>query len=111
MGTIEVRGKVLEVDEDGFLLNPDAWDEDVAKYYATAEGLELTSEHWEIVNFLREYYRNYQMAPLVKVLIRELCKRLGSDKGSIKYLYELFPGGPAKQACRIAGLPRPTGCV
>jgi TusE/DsrC/DsvC family sulfur relay protein len=111
MGTIEVKGNVLHLDEDGFLLDPEAWDEDVAGCFAHAEGLELTSEHWEVVNCLREYFRLYQMAPQIKVLVKELGRKLGPDKGSIKYLYDLFPGGPAKQACRIAGLPRPTGCV
>ena len=111
MGTIEVNGTTLEVDDDGFLANPENWSLDVAKYYAHAEGLEMTPPHWEIVYFLREYYKYYQIAPMIRVLVRELGKRCGPDKGNIKYLYELFPGGPAKQACRISGLPRPTGCV
>lgn len=111
MGRIEVQGKNIEVDDDGFLVNPDDWSMDVANYYAKAEGLELTSDHWEVLNFLREYYKHYQIAPMMRVLAKELEKKFGPEKGNVKYLYDLFPGGPAKQACRISGLPRPTGCV
>ena len=111
MGTIEVKGKIIEVDDDGFLVNVDDWNTDVANYYATAEGFAMTDQHWEVVSFLREHYKHYQLAPIMKVLIKEVGKKFGPDKGNSKYLYELFPGGPAKQACRIAGLPKPTGCI
>ena len=66
---------------------------------------------WEVINFLREYYQEYQIAPAVRVLTKAIGKKLGPDKGNSKYLYELFPYGPAKQACKVAGLPKPTGCV
>ena len=75
------------------------------------EDLELSDDHWEIINFLREYYEEYQIAPAVRVLTKAVGKKLGADKGNSKYLYELFPYGPAKQACKFAGLPKPTGCV
>ena len=71
----------------------------------------MTEQHWEVVNFLREYYNEYQIAPAVRVLTKAIGKKLGPDKGNSKYLYELFPYGPAKQACKIAGLPKPTGCI
>jgi tRNA 2-thiouridine synthesizing protein E len=71
----------------------------------------LTDEHWDIINFLREYYEEYQIAPAVRVLTKAVAKKLGKDKGNSKYLYGLFPYGPGKQACRYAGLPKPTGCV
>jgi len=111
MKVIEISGKTLEIDEDGFLKNGDDWSMDVAKYFAKAEDIEMTPHHWEIVDFLRQYYKYYQMAPMIRVLIKEIGKKFGPEKGNIKYLYELFPGGPAKQACKIAGLPRPTGCI
>ena len=60
---------------------------------------------------LRSYYEEYQIAPAVRVLTKAIGKKLGKDKGNSKYLYELFPYGPAKQACKYAGLPKPTGCV
>ena len=72
---------------------------------------ELTENHWEVINFLRSYYEEYQIAPAVRVLTKAIGKKLGKDKGNSKYLYELFPYGPAKQACKYAGLPKPTGCV
>lgn len=108
---LDVNGKTIETDEEGYLVNLSDWDEDVALKLAESEGLEMSSDRWEIVNFLREYYNEYQIAPAVRVLTKAVGKKLGKDKGTSKYLYELFPYGPAKQACKIAGLPKPTGCV
>ena len=108
---LEVDGKTIETDEEGYLVNLSDWDENVAEKLAESEGLEMSSDRWEIVNFLREYYNEYQIAPAVRVLTKAIGKKLGKDKGNSKYLYELFPYGPAKQACKIAGLPKPTGCV
>jgi TusE/DsrC/DsvC family sulfur relay protein len=111
MPTVELDGKQLEVDEEGYLINLDDWNEDVAKKFATNEGVSLSEAHWEVINFLREYYAEYQIAPMIRVLTKAIGKKLGPDKGNNKYLYELFPEGPAKQACKYAGLPKPTGCV
>jgi TusE/DsrC/DsvC family sulfur relay protein len=108
---IEVNGKSLEVDEEGYLANLNEWEPAVAEVMAKDEGLELSDDHWEIINFLREYYEEYQIAPAVRVLTKAVGKKLGKEKGNSKYLYELFPYGPGKQACKLAGLPKPTGCV
>ncbi|MDH4127476.1 MAG: TusE/DsrC/DsvC family sulfur relay protein [Spirochaetota bacterium] len=108
---IEVGGKVIETDENGFVLNVDEWTKEVADFLAEQEGLEMTDAHWEVINFLREYYAEYKIAPMIRILTKAIGKKLGPDKGNTKYLYELYPGGPAKQACKIAGLPKPTGCV
>lgn len=108
---IEVNGKSLETDEEGYLANLNDWEKEVATVMAEEEDLELSDDHWEIINFLREYYEEYQIAPAVRVLTKAVGKKLGADKGNSKYLYELFPYGPAKQACKFAGLPKPTGCV
>ncbi len=108
---IEVNGKSLEVDEEGYLANLNEWEPAVAEVMAKDEGLELSNDHWEIINFLREYYEEYQIAPAVRVLTKAVGKKLGKEKGNSKYLYELFPYGPGKQACKLAGLPKPTGCV
>ena len=108
---LDVGGKSIETDEEGYLSNRDDWSQDVAEAIAKAENLDMTDNHWEVVNFLREYYEEYQIAPAVRVLTKAIGKKLGKDKGNSKYLYELFPYGPAKQACKIAGLPKPTGCV
>lgn len=108
---LEVSGKTIDTDEEGYLANRDDWTDDVANAIAVAEGLDMSDSHWEVVKFLREYYEEYQIAPAVRVLTKAIGKKLGKDKGNSKYLYELFPYGPAKQACKIAGLPKPTGCV
>lgn len=108
---IELNGKTYEVDEEGYLADLSQWDEDVAKEMARLDGADLDENHWEVINFLREYYDEYQIAPAVRVLTKAIGKKLGKEKGNSKYLYELFPYGPAKQACKYAGLPKPTGCV
>lgn len=95
----------IEVDEDGFIADPDLWTEGVAKAFAKTENVEeMTENHWKVVNYLRGYYQEFGIAPM----IRKLCKETGFD---LKYIYELFPSGPAKGACKVAGLPKPTGCV
>jgi tRNA 2-thiouridine synthesizing protein E len=111
MPTIEVNGKPYETDEEGYLVNLGEWNEDVANFIAKTENVEMSTNHWEVVNFLRNYYEEYQIAPAVRVLTKAIGKQLGAEKGNSQYLYELFPYGPAKQACKIAGLPKPTGCV
>ena len=95
----------IDVDEDGFMQEPDKWNEEVAKALATTEGVDdMTEDHWKLVNYLRDYYLKYGIAPM----IRKLCKETGF---SLKKVYELFPSGPAKGACKVAGLSKPTGCV
>ncbi len=111
MPMVNIAGKEVEVDEEGYLIDLSQWNEDIAKYMAVEEKVDMTDNHWEVVNFLREYYDEYQIAPAVRVLTKAIGKKLGPDKGNNKYLYELFPYGPAKQACKIAGLPKPTGCI
>ena len=105
MATFEHGNVSIDVDEDGFMTAPEAWTEDVAKALASTEGVdELTEDHWKIVNYLRDYFQQFGVAPM----IRKLCKQTGYD---LKRVYELFPSGPAKGACKVAGLPKPTGCV
>ena len=95
----------IEVDEDGFMQKPELWSQRVALALAGADGMEnLTEEHWKVINYLREYYAKFGIAPM----IRKLCKETGFP---LKKIYELFPSGPAKGACKIAGLAKPTGCV
>ncbi len=109
--SIEFNGKVLDTDEEGYISNLSEWEPDVAEAMAKDDDCDLSDHHWEVIKFLREYYEEYQIAPAVRVLTKAIGKRLGKDKGNSKYLYALFPYGPAKQACRYAGLPKPTGCV
>jgi len=109
--TLEVNGKTLDTDEEGYLANLADWEPEVATEMAKIDDCDLSENHWEVINFLREYYEEYQIAPAVRVLTKAIGKKLGKDKGNSKYLYELYPYGPAKQACKYAGLPKPTGCV
>ncbi len=105
MPAITLKGQEFIVDEDGFLEDPSIWSEQVADCFAETEGIsELTDEHWKVINYLNGYYKQFGIAPMV----RKLCKDTGYD---LKKIYELFPSGPAKGACKLAGLPKPTGCV
>ena len=105
MPTFEHGTIKIEVDEDGFMDDPLAWNEEVAKAIATTEGVaEMSERHWKLVHYLRDYYVKFGIAPM----IRKLCKETGF---SLKEVYELFPSGPAKGACKVAGLAKPTGCV
>jgi len=106
-----VNNQTIVADEEGYITDMSNWSEDLADTIAVAEKIDMNDDHWEVVNFLRDYYEEYQIAPAVRVLTKAIKKSLGDDKGNSKYLYELFPYGPAKQACKIAGLPKPTGCV
>jgi tRNA 2-thiouridine synthesizing protein E len=105
MPVVDLAGIQLEVDEDGFIQDPGCWNENVALALAKTEDVEaLTDDHWKVVNYLRGYYQQFGIAPMV----RKVCKETGFD---LRTIYELFPSGPAKGACKIAGLPKPTGCV
>jgi len=108
---LEVNGRVYPTDEEGYLENISDWSEAIAEAMAAADDIKLSEAHWDILRFLREYYHEYEIAPAVRVLTKAVGRRLGKDKGNSKYLYNLFPDGPGKQACRYAGLPKPTGCV
>lgn len=107
----EYDGKTIETDEEGYITDISLWTRELAIKIAEEENIEMDDDHWEVVNFLRNYYEEYQIAPAIRVLIKAIKKTMGPEKGNSKYLYELFPYGPAKQACKIAGLPKPTGCI
>ncbi|MBM4321827.1 MAG: TusE/DsrC/DsvC family sulfur relay protein [Deltaproteobacteria bacterium] len=105
MPELQVGDLVLTVDENGFIQEFDLWNETVANALAVSEGVgEMTEEHWRIVRFIREHYRQFGVAPMLRKLTRMTNTKLSR-------IYELFPSGPAKGACKVAGLPRPDGCV
>lgn len=105
MPIVNLSGIEIDVDEDGFIQVPDTWTPELAAAIALTEDVEvLTEDHWKVVNYLRDYYQQFGIAPM----IRKLCKETGFP---LKDIYEMFPSGPAKGACKIAGLPKPTGCV
>jgi TusE/DsrC/DsvC family sulfur relay protein len=106
MRFLDYHGTQLEVDEDGFLVDPSLWNEDLARFLAEhEEGIaNLTADHWKVINYLNRYYQEFGVAPMIRLWCKETdCK--------LKYIYELFPSGPARGACKLAGLPKPTGCV
>jgi tRNA 2-thiouridine synthesizing protein E len=105
MALFEAGDISLEVDEDGFIQDPTQWNEKVAAALAKTEGVAAMGDnHWKLVNYLRKYYLDFGVAPM----IRKLCKDTGFK---LKEIYDMFPSGPAKGACKVAGLPKPTGCV
>lgn len=106
MPFIEGEERKVEVNEEGFLVEPEDWDKEVAALLAgKEEGIEaLTEDHWAVIDYIRNYYLEKNLAPMV----RKICKVTGFQ---LRYIYELFPSGPAKGACKVAGLPKPDGCV
>ena len=105
MTKIEIEGREFEVDGDGFLQNPEIWDEEVARLFAEHDGTgALNEKHWAVIKLIREHWEKTDMAPMV----RKICQETGLR---LREIYELFPMGPAKGACKIAGLPKPDGCV
>ncbi len=105
MPLFEYGSVKVQVDEDGFMENPELWNNEVALALASTEDItDLTENHWKVINYLRDYSKQYGIAPMV----RKLCKETGFQ---LKEIYDMFPSGPAKGACKVAGLAKPTGCV
>lgn len=99
------------VDDQGFLLDLNDWNESLAEELALSEGINLTDAHWEVIFLLREFYHEYEISPAMRILVRQTKLKLGEDKGNSHYLLSLFPGSPAKISSKIAGLPKPTNCL
>jgi tRNA 2-thiouridine synthesizing protein E len=106
-----VNGMKLAVDKHGYLLHLSDWNPEIAIVIAKCEGIELTTEHWELINFIRDYYQQYQTTPPIRLLVKSVAKKLGAEKGNSIYLQALFPGGVARQLSKIAGLPKPVHCI
>lgn len=105
------NAKTYETDKHEYLLHFHEWNEGLAEHIASLENIEMSAEHWEVVHFVRDFYQEYDTSPAMRVLVKAVSKKLGEDKGNSRYLYQLFPKGPAKQATRIAGLPKPAKCI
>ncbi len=101
----------LGLNEEGFLLEVDDWNDEVAVELAGLNQVELTEAHWEIIRFIRDYYRQFKHLPNARVFTKAIAKQFGADKGNSRYLHKLFPQGPLKYACKIAGLPKPPTCM
>ena len=105
MSTTTLAATAVELNEEGFFVHPEQWTEAMAPELARREGIdELTDAHWTVIRFMRKEYFDKGTGPTVRVL--------GKTSGvSVKELYQLFPKGPAKVAARIAGIPKPRGCI
>ena len=108
---IEFNGQEIATDKQGYLLDSSQWQKELAPFIAAQENIELTEAHWEVVMFVRDFYQEFDTSPAIRMLVKAMAKKLGEDKGNSKYLYKLFPKGPAKQATKIAGLPKPARCI
>jgi tRNA 2-thiouridine synthesizing protein E len=102
---MQINDKDIQLDKDGFMIDPSLWSDEIALAIAEEEGIdEMSEEHWKIVNFIRNYWKENDIAPAVRLL----CQETGI---SLRLIYKLFQSGPARGACRVAGLPKPDGCV
>lgn len=108
---ITINNQEIETDKQGYLLNVDDWSLELAAVIADLDGIDMTENHWEVVNFVREFYIEFQTSPAIRALTKALKIKFGAEKASSRYLYRLFPEGPAKQATKIAGLPKPARCI
>jgi len=108
---LTVQGRAVATDAEGYLARMDDWSEAVCEAMAAADQCALSEEHWKVIRFLREFYAEYRISPATRVLMRAIAGVLGEEKANSQYLYRLFPYGPAKQAFRYAGLPKPANCI
>ncbi|EME3968943.1 TusE/DsrC/DsvC family sulfur relay protein [Vibrio fluvialis] len=107
----EYNGKSIETDAQGYLLDYTLWEEGMIDILAQDEGLTLTDAHLEVVHFVRNFYEEFKTSPAIRMLVKAMEKEHGPEKGNSKYLFKLFPKGPAKQATKLAGLPKPAKCL
>ncbi|QTF08843.1 sulfurtransferase TusE [Brenneria izadpanahii] len=108
---LEFEGRTIETDAQGYLMNSADWNEALASVLAEQEGISLTDAHWEVVRFVRAFYLEFNTSPAIRMLVKAMAQKYGEEKGNSRYLYRLFPKGPAKQATKIAGLPKPVKCI
>jgi sulfur relay protein, tusE/dsrC/dsvC family len=108
---LNVNNTIIKTDPLGYLLDVNQWNQDVALAIAEKENLQLTEAHWEVIHFVRDFYKEYKTSPAIRMLVKAMAQKLGEDKGNSRYLQRLFPDGPAKQATKLAGLPKPAKCL
>lgn len=101
----------IATDGEGYLQDSQRWSEELAPVIAANEGITLSPEHWEVIRFVRNFYLEFNTSPAIRMLVKAMAAQLGEEKGNSRYLYRLFPKGPAKQATKIAGLPKPVKCI
>ncbi|EKT58470.1 sulfurtransferase TusE [Providencia sneebia] len=105
------NGQEIETDAQGYLINSQQWSEELIPLLAEQENITLTDEHLEIIRFVRHFYLEFNTSPAIRMLVKAVSQQFGEEKGNSRYLYRLFPKGPAKQATKLAGLPKPVKCI
>ncbi|WP_197061252.1 TusE/DsrC/DsvC family sulfur relay protein [Colwellia psychrerythraea] len=105
------ENKIIPTDKHGYLLDHQLWHKELALVMAKHDEFELTGAHWEVINFVRQFYLTYNTSPAIRALTKAMKAEFGEEKASSRYLYKLFPQGPAKQATKYAGLPKPARCI
>lgn len=108
---LQLGGRTIATDKEGYLKDLDDWSPEVARALAAEMELELTPAHWEVIELLRAFYREFELSPAMRPLVKRVAQKLGPEKGRSIYLMKLFPPSPAKVASKIAGLPRPDNCL
>ena len=109
--TLLKNGQEVLTDKQGYLLDFTVWDEALAEQLAQQDNVALTSAHWEVISFVRDFYLTYKTSPAIRALTKAMKAEFGEEKANSRYLYRLFPEGPAKQATKYAGLPKPARCI
>lgn len=108
---MEFNGTEISTNAQGYLTHPQDWSEELAAEIARLEGITLSEAHWQVIHFVRAFYLQYNTSPAVRMLVKAMAQAYGEEKGNSRYLFRLFPQGPAKQATKIAGLPKPVKCL
>lgn len=109
--TLSFKGQEISTDKQGYLLDHLVWCDELALIMAKNDTFELTEAHWEVIRFVRKFYLTYNTSPAIRALTKAMKAEFGEAKASSRYLYKLFPEGPAKQATKYAGLPKPARCI
>lgn len=111
MAIINFNEQEIAIDQQGYLLNYQQWCEELAPLLSKNDGITLTQAHWEVIRFVRAFYLTYNTSPAIRALTKAMKAEFGEEKANSRYLYRLFPEGPAKQATKYAGLPKPARCI
>ena len=111
MNSFVIEGREIPLDKEGFLRDLEDWSPEVARALAVQEGIELTDDHWDVIRILQQFYREFELSPAMRPLVKYVGQQLGPDKGRSIFLMQLFPPSPAKIGSKIAGLPKPTNCL
>ena len=105
------NGQEIATDAQGYLLDSTLWSDELAAEIAKLETIIMSDEHWQVVYFVRDFYEQFNTSPAIRALVKAMQNKYGKEKITSRYLYRLFPDGPAKQATKIAGLPKPARCI